>query len=104
MNCCAVFAQKLPERKACPAYIIFSDKTLVDMCVKAPLDKMEMLKVSGGGENKYMRYGERFLKTIYDYTGGVREKFYFGESSELSAAAAPEARVREVFTKKLIFI
>ena len=70
------------------------------MCVKAPLDKMEMLKVSGVGENKYMRYGERFLKTIYDYTGGVREKFYFGESSELSAAAAPPKPEYERFSQK----
>lgn len=59
-----------------PPYIIFSDKTLVDMCVKVPLGKAEMLSVSGVGENKYERYGERFLNVIMDYTGAVREKFY----------------------------
>jgi len=62
-----------------PPYIIFADKTLVDMCVRAPLDKKEMLKVTGVGESKYNRYGERFLQSIREYTGGVREKFYFGE-------------------------
>ena len=62
-----------------PPYIIFADKTLVDMCVRAPLDKKEMLKVTGVGENKFNRYGERFLDCILEYTGGVREKFYFGE-------------------------
>lgn len=62
-----------------PPYIVFSDKTLVDMCVKVPLGKAEMLGVSGVGENKYERYGERFLSVIVDYTGGIREKFYFGE-------------------------
>lgn len=62
-----------------PPYIIFSDKTLVDMCVKVPLGKAEMLGVSGVGENKYERYGERFLSVITDYTGGIREKFYFSE-------------------------
>lgn len=60
-----------------PPYIIFSDKTLVDMCVKVPLGKAEMLGVSGVGENKYERYGERFLSVITDYTGGIREKFHF---------------------------
>ncbi len=62
-----------------PPYIIFSDKTLVDMCVKVPLGKAEMLDVSGVGENKYARYGERFLSVIMEYTGGIREKFYFDE-------------------------
>ena len=62
-----------------PPYIIFADKTLVDMCVRVPLDKKEMLKVTGVGENKFNRYGERFLDCILEYTGGVREKFYFGE-------------------------
>ncbi len=62
-----------------PPYIIFADKTLVDMCVQVPFNKKEMLKVTGVGENKFTRYGERFLESIREYTGGVREKFYFGE-------------------------
>ncbi|MCH5249480.1 MAG: DNA helicase RecQ [Lachnospiraceae bacterium] len=69
----------IAREEGMPPYIIFSDKTLVDMCVKSPLDKEEMLKVSGVGENKFERYGERFLNVILEYTGGVREKFYFGE-------------------------
>lgn len=47
-----------------PPYIIFSDKTLVDMCVKKPSDKAGMLDCTGVGENKYSRYGERFLEVI----------------------------------------
>lgn len=62
-----------------PPYIIFADKTLVDMCVRVPFDKKEMLKVTGVGENKFNRFGERFLSCIREYTGGVWEKFYFGE-------------------------
>ncbi|MCH5255992.1 MAG: DNA helicase RecQ [Lachnospiraceae bacterium] len=69
----------IAREEGMPPYIIFSDKTLVDMCVKSPLDKGEMLKVSGVGENKFERYDERFLNVIWEYTGGVREKFYFGE-------------------------
>ena len=62
-----------------PSYIVFADKALLDMCVKAPLTKEEMLKVAGVGENKYARYGERFLYAIREYTGGAREKFYLDE-------------------------
>lgn len=47
-----------------PPYIIFSDKTLVDMCVKKPDDKASMLNCNGVGENKYERYGEKFLEVI----------------------------------------
>lgn len=69
----------IAREEGMPPYIIFSDKTLVDMCVRSPFNKKEMLKVNGVGENKFERYGERFLDVILDYTGGVREKFYFGE-------------------------
>lgn len=68
----------IAKEESVPPYIIFADKSLVDMCIKVPLNRVEMLKVSGVGENKYARYGERFLDIIRDYTGGVREKFYFG--------------------------
>ena len=47
-----------------PPYIVFTDKTLIDMCVKRPKNKSEMLDVSGVGEAKYKRYGERFLEEI----------------------------------------
>ena len=50
-----------------PPYIIFNDKTLIDMCVKLPTVKSEMLNVSGVGENKYSKYGERFLAVIKEY-------------------------------------
>lgn len=47
-----------------PPYIIFSDKTLVDMCAKAPGNRQEMLAVSGVGANKYLKYGQRFLDEV----------------------------------------
>ena len=47
-----------------PPYIIFSDKTLIDMAAKIPASKTEMLDVSGVGEYKLAKYGERFLRVI----------------------------------------
>lgn len=47
-----------------PPYIIFSDKTLIDMATKIPASKTEMLDVSGVGEYKFAKYGERFLRVI----------------------------------------
>lgn len=54
----------IAKEEAMPPYIIFSDKTLVDMCVKTPGNQAEMLTVSGVGENKFNKYGERFLAEI----------------------------------------
>ena len=50
-----------------PPYIVFNDKTLIDMCAKMPTTKSEMLDVSGVGENKYGKYGERFIAVIKEY-------------------------------------
>ncbi|MDD3796967.1 MAG: DNA helicase RecQ [Lachnospiraceae bacterium] len=70
------------KEQGTPPYIIFSDKTLVDMCVKLPFDREEMLTVSGVGENKFEKYGSRFLEEILRSTGGVKEKYYFGDQEE----------------------
>ena len=61
---------EIAREEGMPPYIIFSDKTLIDMAAKVPVSKSEMLAVSGVAENKYAKYGERFLglieKTILD--------------------------------------
>lgn len=79
---------EIAREESLPPYIIFSDKTLVDMCVKAPMEKQEMMQVTGVGENKYERYGERFLAAIADYSKGSREKYYFGDVQEAVAQTA----------------
>lgn len=69
----------LARQEALPPYIISSDKTLMDMCIKLPFTKEEMLNVNGIGENKYKKYGEQFLQAIREFTGGHREQLYFEE-------------------------
>lgn len=55
---------QIAKEEKVPPYIVFTDKTLVDMCVKKPKNRGEMLEVSGVGEAKYQKYGERFLKCL----------------------------------------
>lgn len=69
-----------------PAYIIFSDATLVDMCQKHPRTDTEMLSVSGVGKVKMERYGERFLALL----------------GEEAPCTAPRGELREL-TEKLFF-
>lgn len=47
-----------------PAYIIFSDATLIDMAQKRPTTRRQMLGVSGVGETKFERFGKVFLDAI----------------------------------------
>ena len=47
-----------------PPYMIFTDKTLMDMAVKKPVNRETMLQVNGVGENKYRRYGDSFTSCI----------------------------------------
>ena len=54
----------IAREEGMPPYIVFSDKTLIDMSVKAPRDRLSMLGVSGVGEAKYEKYGERFIEAI----------------------------------------
>ena len=55
---------ELARKEKIPPYIVFSDKTLVHMCLIRPASKSEMLQVSGVGEMKFKKYGEAFLQAI----------------------------------------
>lgn len=55
---------EIARREKVPPYIVFSDKTLVHMCILKPKNKEEMLQVSGVGEHKYQKYGEAFLAEL----------------------------------------
>ncbi len=55
---------EIAREEKVPPYIVFSDKTLTHMCMVKPTTKQEMLKVSGVGEFKFEKYGDRFLSCI----------------------------------------
>lgn len=50
-----------------PAYVIFSDAALSDMCQKLPGTPEEFLEVSGVGQAKLAKYGAQFLEVIAPY-------------------------------------
>lgn len=59
--------RKLAAEKNVPAYIVFSDSALTDMCRKLPITPEELLTVSGVGKTKLAQYGNAFLEVITDY-------------------------------------
>ena len=69
------------EEKKAP-YMIFGDGTLREMSIKYPINKDEILQVSGVGEVKYERYGERFIEIIRDYvvTNNIKKEVEIQEA------------------------
>jgi ATP-dependent DNA helicase RecQ len=56
--------QELANEHNVPAYVIFHDKTLHEMLAYRPKTASEMLGISGVGQTKLDRYGERFLSVL----------------------------------------
>ena len=55
---------KLANSERVPAYVIFTDAALMDMCRKLPQSKAEFLNISGVGEVKLNKYGDKFMEVI----------------------------------------
>ncbi|MBI4847817.1 MAG: DNA helicase RecQ [Nitrospirae bacterium] len=59
--------KRLADIQQVPPYIIFSDKTLQDMCRRFPSTLPELKMISGVGDTKLERYGEDFAAEIKRY-------------------------------------
>jgi ATP-dependent DNA helicase RecQ len=53
------------------AYVVFPDKTLLDMARRKPKDLAEMAAVHGVGETKLRQYGADFLEVIRDHAASA---------------------------------
>ena len=58
---------RLAQAEKLPPYLVFGDKTLVDMCTKAPRQLEDMKEIYGMGERKFAKYGKQFFAAIEDY-------------------------------------
>ena len=50
-----------------PPYMVFGDSTLKELSSRMPINKEQMLEVSGVGKRKLDKYGERFIEKIISY-------------------------------------
>lgn len=60
---------QLAKNAHLPPYMIFSDKTLLEMARKLPATEEEMLEISGVGALKYQKYGSAFLTALQKLAG-----------------------------------
>lgn len=56
--------KEIAMQEGMPPYIIFQDRTLQEMADRLPQNEHEMLTITGVGDNKLRKYGEKFLKVI----------------------------------------
>jgi len=60
--------KSLAMRQSIPAYVVFTDATLIDMCRLKPKTQEEFMEISGVGQAKSQRYGEVFLAVIAEFS------------------------------------
>ena len=61
----------IARQEKVPAYIVFTDATLRDMCCKYPETLEELLNVAGVGAVKMEKYGPAFTELIRGYGNGA---------------------------------
>jgi ATP-dependent DNA helicase RecQ len=74
--------KKLADRNGVPAYIIFTDATLRDMCRVLPESEKDFLNVSGVGQKKCELYGKEFLSEIAKYIKKAAEEHLWTEKED----------------------
>ncbi len=61
-----VFRKEIALERSVPAYIIFSDKSLIDMAVNKPVTLDQFGEIFGVGAGKRKTFGERFINFIIE--------------------------------------
>ncbi len=59
----------LARERNVPAFVIFPDKTLIDMAIKQPGNTTEFAEVHGVGKSKLEKFSDVFLQVIADFDG-----------------------------------
>ena len=58
--------RQLASEQNVPAFVVFSDATLLEMAARRPQTEAELNRVNGIGPTKLARYGSIFLKLLRD--------------------------------------
>jgi ATP-dependent DNA helicase RecQ len=66
-----ILRREIATEQNIPAYIVFGDKTLVELARRLPQNREEMLDIHGIGEVKFERYGEKFLELSNELRKGL---------------------------------
>lgn len=95
---------RIAHEENVPAYLIFSDSSLLDLATYLPLTKSDLPKISGFGAYKVERYGAPFLELVQDYCNehGMSTKIDLKQVSSRSKKTTPQ-KERASDTKRISF-
>jgi ATP-dependent DNA helicase RecQ len=60
---------RLAKEESVPAYVIFSDRSLIDMAAKRPLSRAAFGEIHGVGQAKLDRYADAFIAVVQAHEG-----------------------------------
>jgi ATP-dependent DNA helicase RecQ len=64
----------LADENSVPPFVIFHDKTLLEMVAEQPKSLAEMAEINGVGEQKLSRFGEAFLSAIRTHRAEILDQ------------------------------
>jgi ATP-dependent DNA helicase RecQ len=64
-----ILRKGLAQRQGIPPYMVFSDRTLHEMCRQLPVTLSALREIPGVGDNKRDKYGPEFVLEIRSYSG-----------------------------------
>ena len=76
----------LAKERSVPAFVIFSDKTLIQMAEELPATESQFLAISGVGNKKFVAFCDRFQEVIKKFKAqqtGSAEKIVLTKTSSL---------------------
>jgi ATP-dependent DNA helicase RecQ len=62
---------ELARAQGVPPYVVFSDRSLLEMAARRPADETELREIHGVGDRKLQRYGGAFLDVIRSWAGSA---------------------------------
>lgn len=79
--------KEIADKKHVPPFVVFSDKTLVQMALYKPVTPESFIKIHGVGQNKFSQYSAVFIKEILSYENET------AQSSEIQEQAQEHGQV-----------
>ncbi|MFX0548569.1 DNA helicase RecQ [Hathewaya histolytica] len=79
--------KEIAKSEGVPPYVVFGDSSLKDMSTRYPMTSEQFLDITGVGESKKEKYGERFLSVICDYveTNDIKAKWEYHKENKKSS-------------------
>ncbi|MFI3177221.1 MAG: DNA helicase RecQ [Eubacteriales bacterium] len=87
---------EIASKEYVPAFMVFADASLIDMCVKLPMSLSRFGDVSGVGAKKLEKYGKEFVEVVVEY---CEEKNILVEQN-VEETSSEEIKQSEKNTKK----